>query len=304
MTLPHTSNQPTGVARLLAQASSGRTPLYMTAGAVALVVVVGVIDYLTGFQSSFAPMYMVPVAVIAWFRGRSAGVVAAFFAGAVQLSFDYAAAGSTRYLAGIAWNTVSVVLLATFMAVTLALLHNVLDQESRLARTDPTTEVSNARGFSEQLAAEIARSRRYGRSFSVAYLDLDDFKQVNDRLGHAAGDRLLKLAGVAMTRMLRESDSIGRLGGDEFALLFPETGEDAARTVGDKLLETFAELSRDEDWRTAASIGIATFTQPPESGDEVLRCADDLMYEAKRAGKGRVVVATFPHDDDPRTPEL
>jgi diguanylate cyclase (GGDEF)-like protein len=288
----HTSPHPTNFSTLLARASEGRTPAFMTAGAFALIVVVGVIDYLTGFQTSFAPLYMVPVAVIAWFSGRTIGVIAAFVAGVVQLSFDLAAAGSTRFFAGIAWNAASVVLLASFMAVTLALLHSVLDQESDLARTDPTTEVSNARGFGEQLAAEMARSRRYGRPFSVAYIDLDDFKQVNDRLGHDAGDRLLRSAGRCIREALRESDTIGRLGGDEFAVLFPETGSEAAVAVGEKLLGALADLSAGEDWRVGASVGIATYEVPPESGDQVLGRADHLMYEAKRAGKGRVVAAT------------
>jgi diguanylate cyclase (GGDEF)-like protein len=289
----HTSSPPTTVSKLLAQASQGRTPAFMTVGAFALIAVVGVIDYLTGFQTSFAPLYMVPVAVIAWFQGRRTGVIAAFVAGAVQLVFDLAAAGSSRFLVGIAWNTLSVVLLASFMAVTLALLHNVLDQESNLARTDPTTGVSNARGFSEQLAAEMARSRRYGRPFSVAYIDLDDFKQVNDRLGHDAGDRLLRSAGTSIREALRESDYIGRLGGDEFAVLFPETGADAAVAVGEKLLGALSVLSDGGDWRIAASVGIVTYETPPETGDEVLRRADDLMYQAKRAGKGRVAAETL-----------
>lgn len=299
----HASPRPSTVSTLLARASEGRTPAVMTAGAFALILVVGVIDYLTGFQTSFAPLYMIPVAVIAWFSGRTTGVVAAFVAGAVQFSFDFAAAGSTRFLAGIAWNTLSVVLLASLMAVTLALLRSVLDQESRLARTDPTTEVSNARGFGEQLASEMARSRRYGRPFSVAYIDLDDFKQVNDRLGHDAGDRLLRTAGRCIRQALRESDTIGRLGGDEFAVLFPETGAEAAVAVGEKLLAALNELSDGGDWRIGASIGIATYEVPPATGDQVLGRADDLMYEAKRAGKGRVaaaIVADGPaHDPSP-----
>jgi diguanylate cyclase (GGDEF)-like protein len=288
----HTSPHPTTVSKLLAQASEGRTPSYMTIGAFVLIFWVGVIDYFTGFQTSFAPLYMLPVAVIAWFQGRRTGVIAAFVAGAVQLTFDLAAAGSSRFLAGILWNTLSVVLLASFMAVTLALLHNVLDQESSLARTDPTTGVSNARGFGEQLAAEMARSRRYGRPFSVAYIDLDDFKQVNDRLGHDAGDRLLRSAGTCIREALRESDSIGRLGGDEFAVLFPETDAKAAIAVGEKLLGALSEMSDGGDWRIAASVGIVTYVTPPETGDQVLGRADDLMYEAKRAGKGRVMAAT------------
>jgi diguanylate cyclase (GGDEF)-like protein len=295
---PHTST----VSSLLARASEGRTPTYVTIGAYALIIVVGVIDYFTGFQTSFAPLYMVPVAVIAWFRGRTTGVVTAFIAGAVQLSFDLAAAGSIRFLAGIAWNTVSVVLLAALMAITLALLHSVLDQESNLARTDPTTEVSNGRGFGEQLTAEMARSRRYSRPFSVAFIDLDDFKQVNDRLGHDAGDRLLHDVGASIRDVIRKSDTVGRLGGDEFAVLLPETGTDAAFSIGEKLLGALGDLSDSGDWRIGASIGIATYVRPPESGDEVLGRADEVMYLAKRAGKGRVAAATF-GDEAPAGPD-
>jgi diguanylate cyclase (GGDEF)-like protein len=295
----NTSSHPITVARLLSKASEGRTPLYVTIGAFALILVVGVIDYLTGFQTSFAPLYMVPVAVIAWFQGRRIGVIAAFVAGAAQLGFDFAAAGSTRYLTGIAWNTVSVVVLASLMAATLALLRSVLDQERALARTDPITGVGNARDFSERLTAEMARCRRYGRPFSVAYIDLDDFKQVNDRLGHDAGDRLLRLAGATIREAIRESDAVGRLGGDEFVVLFPETGGDAASAAGEKVLGALAILSHGTDWRISASMGIATYLVPPATSDQVLGRADDLMYEAKRSGKGRIAAATVIIDEVP-----
>jgi diguanylate cyclase (GGDEF)-like protein len=300
--LLHASPRPSTVSKLLARASEGRTPTFVTAGAFALIVVVGVIDYFTGFQTSFAPIYMLPVAVIAWFRGRTTGLVAAFAAGAVQFVFDLAAAGSIRFLAGIAWNTLSVVFLASFMALTLALLHDVLDQESNLARTDPITEVNNARGFGEQLAAEMARSRRYGRPFSVAYIDLDDFKQVNDRLGHETGDSLLRLVGSTIRAAIRESDTVGRLGGDEYAVVFPETGAEAAIGVGEKLIGALTKLSDSGDWRISASVGIVTYSVPPETSDEVLGRADDLMYQAKRAGKGRVIAATLGGDVEPVDP--
>ena len=160
------------------------------------------------------------------------------------------------------------------------------------ARRDGLTGARNARAFYEVAEAEIARARRYTHPFSVAYLDLDDFKLVNDRLGHLAGDAVLRSVARALSGVVRSSDVVARLGGDEFVVLLPEASAAPARLATEKLRGALAEVVPAHGWRMTASIGVATFLVPPESVDELLAAVDRLMYRAKQAGKNGVAHET------------
>ena len=174
----------------------------------------------------------------------------------------------------------------------MARLRAVIERQHELARTDPLTEVANGRAFYERADAEIVRARRYQHPFAVAYLDLDDFQLVNDRLGHVAGDAVLRSVARALTGVLRASDVVARLGGDEFAILLPETGSATARLAVEKLRQSLAGVVPAHGWRMTASIGVATFLVPPDSVDALLGVADRLMSSAKQGGKGAVAHET------------
>ena len=119
-------------------------------------------------------------------------------------------------------------------------------------------------------------------------MDVDDFKLVNDRHGHSAGDRLLRNVAEAIRKDVREFDLVSRIGGDEFVILMPETGEHAARAVVRRVRRRLLEVVRAKGWPVTFSIGVVTWDAPPASVDEMLREADDLMYSAKRGGKNAV----------------
>jgi len=184
-----------------------------------------------------------------------------------------------------------------FFAITSALLVGMrreLAREERLARVDPTTGAANRRAFFEAVEAEIARAARYGKPLTVGVLDLDKFKSVNDSLGHAAGDEALRTVVAVLRRDLRTVDTVARLGGDEFGLLLPETAEEGATFALGKLQEGFAEAMRRGGWPLNFSAGVIVYTEPPASVTEALKAADELMYRAKRTGKGGIVTATLP----------
>jgi diguanylate cyclase (GGDEF)-like protein len=140
----------------------------------------------------------------------------------------------------------------------------------------------------------IERARRHGRPFTVALLDLDGFKQVNDTLGHEAGDEALVTVSGVLHRRLRVVDVVARLGGDEFALLLPETAASAAATVFQDLLKQVPSSMQGRGWPVGLSLGAVTFNSAPRNLDDALREADTLLYEAKRAGKGRLRHETRP----------
>jgi diguanylate cyclase (GGDEF)-like protein len=170
-------------------------------------------------------------------------------------------------------------------------LNLVMQREKELARTDMLTGLANRRAFYEALQAERARTARYGRPMTLVYLDLDNFKRVNDTLGHAVGDDLLACVADLLRRTLRASDTVGRLGGDEFALLLPETTAQAAEALLQKLGSVLMDTMQAKQWPVTFSMGAAAFLDNPASVEEMIRTADELMYSVKKSGKNRISVA-------------
>ena len=170
------------------------------------------------------------------------------------------------------------------------------DQLQHLADHDPVTALFNRRRLEEELARELAAAARYGTGGAVLALDLDNFKYVNDTLGHSAGDELIARVAEILRTRLRRTDTVARLGGDEFAVVLPHVDERRARRVAEDLLAairgeaviTTAKGSR----RATASVGIALFPDAPAelTGEALLVEADIAMYDAKEAGGDRACV--------------
>jgi diguanylate cyclase (GGDEF)-like protein len=163
-----------------------------------------------------------------------------------------------------------------------------------LATSDPLTKLHNRRSFESIGEMELARQQRYGGIFSLAVIDLDGFKKLNDSRGHHVGDLALKLLADILRENTRQSDSIARLGGDEFAILMPVTRNSDCTELCQQLSGTIASRMVDAGFPITASIGHTTFERAPESMLEALQEADKAMYAAKASGKGRAVSLPFP----------
>jgi diguanylate cyclase (GGDEF)-like protein len=175
----------------------------------------------------------------------------------------------------------------------LSKLKQSLAREARLARHDFLTKLANRTAFYETVGTEMSRCRRSGRAISIAYIDLDNFKQLNDQRGHRAGDNALKAIAEIMRSTLRSTDVPARIGGDEFAVMLTEADADvAARTVG-MLRSRLLERMERRGWPITFSIGLATFTTIPDSVDEMIKRADGLMYIVKKDGKGDIKREVF-----------
>ena len=164
------------------------------------------------------------------------------------------------------------------------------DEIRSLADTDELTGIANKRWLRRQLPQEIERARVYNLPLSVLMMDVDDFKEINDRHGHTIGDVVLSELCGAVRDVLRPPDAFARFGGDEFAVILPHTDADGARVVADRVLSCVRGVAvPGEDDRLincSVSIGVATY-QPGDSAADLLRRADERLYEAKRSGKNR-----------------
>ncbi|HXJ81943.1 MAG TPA: GGDEF domain-containing protein [Candidatus Methylomirabilis sp.] len=164
----------------------------------------------------------------------------------------------------------------------------------RLARTDPLTELFNRRAFYDYAESIFALSRRHGRTFGVALLDLDHFKTVNDTYGHAAGDHALRQIAACLRSSARAGDLVARFGGEEFIVLLPETDAAGATSVATKLKNTIASLELEFDsgrTRITASIGVTALQPQDQRLDEVIARADGALYEAKALGRDHIGIA-------------
>ncbi len=232
-------------------------------------------------------LYVLPLAAVGLHCGRhslhvtSVGIALAFEAFTlIRLHVSPGATLSNLTFEAIVAGTIVLVAIAARTNY-LAVVH--------LSRTDHLTEVANRRAFEGIAALEIARMKRYGGVFSLAVLDLDRFKELNDVEGHHAGDAALKHFTHALLCNTRESDTVARLGGDEFVVLMPNTEVSDCRALCEQFCRTVAGWMGDAGFDVTASIGCATFRQPPESVGAAIARADAALYEAKRAGRNRVV---------------
>jgi len=157
---------------------------------------------------------------------------------------------------------------------------------------DPLTRVLNRRGLDQALERELARCKRYGNDLTLAMVDLDHFKQLNDTHGHAAGDLVLTGVAGVLSRRLRETDAIGRFGGEEFVLLLPHTGAEESKTILQQLCTMVSEktdLAPFAGVRVTASFGVTSIRgRKPIGATELLREADVALYAAKKNGRNRV----------------
>jgi len=256
--------------------------------------VIGTIDFITGYEISTALFYMLPVAIAAWYGSRTLGVVVSLLAAATWLITDIGAGQQYSHPAILPWNTFVRLAIFLIMALLLAAFRGLLRAEALAAKTDHLTRALNLLGFRERFAEEYARSARFGRAFSLAYLDIDNFKQVNDSLGHAAGDEALVAVARILRENLRRTDVVARLGGDEFAVLFPETGSGAVREAFAHVHQRLLEDIQGRNWPVSFSVGVVSFERVPASLDQALAVADEIMYGIKRSTKNAVIYRTWP----------
>jgi diguanylate cyclase (GGDEF)-like protein len=271
-----------------------RGKLFWTMAGILLVGGVGILDFQTGYELAFSLFYLIPVSLVAWLASQRLGILTSLVSAIVWLTADVAAGSSYSQPFIYAWNTLIRLSFFIITVLLLSTLRKALEREKESARTDYLTGAANSRLFYDLVQMEIGRFQRYERHFSLAYIDIDDFKTVNDRFGHSVGDQVLRTLASSAGKYLRKTDVVARLGGDEFALLFPETDQESARVILAKIHSGLLEAMRQNNWLITFSIGVLTCIAIPDSTDELVKAADELMYAVKRDGKNAIKYSTYP----------
>ncbi len=253
------------------------------------VVVIGAIDARTGFELSVWILYLIPVATAAWGLGRAGGLVIACVSAVAWLLSDLISGHPYSHPLIALWNVG--VRLGSFLVVAelvYRLRFQILRERDRADR-DSLTGLLNGVAFRRSAQVLIDLMARQERGGAIAFIDLDNFKRVNDSLGHTEGDRLLIEVAGCLREVVRHTDLAGRLGGDEFAVVLADTDEAGASAVLERLHERLAQLVGSGAWAVGFSAGLLVF-HGAAGVDDLLHVSDGAMYRAKRQGKGKVLV--------------
>lgn len=223
-----------------------------------------------------------------------AAVLVFFALGVLSISLGKLTGLYTIYVEhlGLLAVTIEALLLALVLAQQFSQLRMQFEHARAHATQDALTGLQNRRGFFEAGIAELERSKRYGHSLSIIFLDLDNFKQLNDARGHDIGDGALRATAKKLRSVLRSNDLLARLGGDEFAILLPEIGCEAAAETGRKIFVAANSALQDYPPVTV-SIGAIHFARVTKTFSAIMKMADELMYDVKKSGKNNVNVRYF-----------
>lgn len=258
-----------------------------------LVAFLGWLDQMTGPEIPLFIFYLVPLGLVSWHAGWIAGAFIAVLSGLSWYTSFRQGMEAHLHIAYEVWGLSVRVGLFLVINFLINRFHSSINHLTNLASTDHLTGIANSRAFYQSVEKEIARSRRYGHPLSLAYVDCDNFKTVNDTLGHSAGDRLIRSLAQSIKRNLRSTDEVGRIGGDEFAILLPETGAEAAQTVVERVRRCVQDVLNEQGNPVTLSIGVVSYVVPPDKVDTLIRHADEAQYAAKHRGKNSVYYVAY-----------
>jgi diguanylate cyclase (GGDEF)-like protein len=255
---------------------------------------VGCVDFITGVEIRVYPLYFLPLCFAAWRFGGVGALLSSVSATAIWVVSNLAA--GMHYSEDYTWgiNTLSQAMAFGMVAALLSWASNLLKHEQTMSRTDNLTGLENTRAFYVSAGLAVASCRRSKRPLTLAYIDLDNFKCVNDCYGHARGDVLLRDVASVLRDSLRATDSAARVGGDEFVICLPETSRSQAEPLLERLRLALEGLLPGDECVISASIGAFCWDIPPENIDVMISAADQTMYEVKKGGKNRVEIVSMP----------
>ncbi len=266
---------------------------WLTVIVIGAVFTIGYIDYRTGFELSISLFYLIPITMVAWIFGRASGLAVSALNAIVWLISNLLAGQEfSDPFVGV-WNTIIRYGLYSVVTILLVELRHALEEERLLANTDPLTGVLNRRSFNEIAEKKMIYSEVNNHPYTMVYIDLDNFKTINDTFGHAIGDLVLKFVVDTIQTHIRNTDFLARLGGDEFGILLTDIDQEHAEAIIQRLQSALLEKMEFNHWEVTFSIGVLTVLSMPESVDKLVSLTDAVMYEVKSKGKNAIQYAIF-----------
>ncbi len=258
-----------------------------------LVVVLGIIDKITGSEISFSIFYLIPIIFVTRFSDRWVGIFISGTSAMAWLMADLMAGQIYSHWIIPYWNAIMRFGLFLVNVYILSRLKGALELEKTLSRIDSLTGIANGKYFIELVNSELIRSNKNNLPFTIAYMDLDDLKTVNDRFGHNEGDIVLCTVASIIRNNINPIDTVGRLGGDEFAILFSGMGAEKSQGIIPKIHKSLLDAMLENKWGITISMGVGTFKGTNFSVEEILRLTESLMYSVKNAGKSGIKYEVF-----------
>lgn len=266
-----------------------RSKLFLFFLGLALFAAVVLVDRAIDWQIDTSIFYLLPISYFAWYFSSKTGIFASFFSILAWLAIDHLKKPPYTTASVPYWNALISLVPYLVVIFIVADVKAIYRRERENSRLDFLTGMINQRGFYEALRRERERASRLNTPLTLAYVDLDNFKQVNDQFDHRTGDSVLAAVGQTLRRSIRDIDLAGRLGGDEFCLLLPNTDSAGAHVLLEKVKEVLLGVMEASHWPVTFSIGVVTFPRPDKAAAEMINAADRAMYAAKTQGKNRII---------------
>jgi len=256
-------------------------------------ILLGVLDHVLGYEISFSIFYLLSILFVFSYDTVLKTFIIAFLSSVIWLIADLTSGHQYSFWLIPLWNSLMRFGFFSIIIYLASQMRKEKEYHQQLALIDPLTQILNLRSFLQQLTMSRAHALRFNQPLTLVYIDVDNFKQVNDRFGHSKGDELLRLTAKAIQKSIRVYDVVARMGGDEFALLLPETSKEQTQSILSRIGENFIVMVKNEISFVTLSVGVATYQNCSLSVDDMILMADTVMYEVKNKGKNNIIYKVF-----------
>lgn len=252
------------------------------------VILLGMTDFISGYEMSFSIFYLIPISMITFFIDYRFGILISIVSAVTWFIADVYSGHEYSNMLVPVWNTImrlGYFLLHTFLLANIKRLYLRTKKE---ALTDQLTGASNTRLYYKLFEVEYQKAKRKAHPLTIVFFDLDNFKFVNDSLGHKTGDQVLKNIAATVQECIRTTDIFARLGGDEFSIIIPELPFDDVKRILSRIVSTIKPMMERNNWPITLSIGAVTHNSIKRSIEDMIKESDALMYKVKKSGKNNI----------------